>query len=323
LTLLVGALATPGRTVAESSLQLKPGTILPDLPSPMTSPPPSSPSIPASATADLAFGAFQRGYYVTALRAAMKRIDSNPKDAAAMTLIGVLYRDGLGVGQNVAEAARWFKLGSDRGDREATFALGIDYLEGSGVAKDRSMAQSLFEKAAAQGHAGALFNLGIMALDSGPPDFTKAADYFRRSTNAGDSDAASLAELYRAGKGVEKDLSKAAGLLRKAADQRNVGAEVEYAIALFNGEGVAKDEVGAGKYFLRAAAQNNPVAENRIARMLAAGRGIKQDMIEAMKWHLLARAAGVKDDWLDSKLNALNAQDKLAVENAVRQYLGN
>ena len=34
------------------------------------------------------FGAFQRGYYLTAFREATKRVAANPKDAAAMTLLG-------------------------------------------------------------------------------------------------------------------------------------------------------------------------------------------------------------------------------------------
>lgn len=91
---------------------------------------------------------------------------------------------------------------------------------------------------------------------------------------------------------------------------------------LFNGVGVAKDETAAAKLFLKAAARDNPVAQNRVARLLAAGRGLPKDMVEAMKWHLLARAAGVKDPWLDSELVKLSARDKAAVEAALHQYVG-
>jgi hypothetical protein len=38
--------------------------------------------------------AYQRGRYVTAFREATKRIEANPKDAAAMTLLGELYNHG-------------------------------------------------------------------------------------------------------------------------------------------------------------------------------------------------------------------------------------
>jgi hypothetical protein len=91
---------------------------------------------------------------------------------------------------------------------------------------------------------------------------------------------------------------------------------------LFNGIGVEKDETAAAKLFLKAAWRNNPVAQNRAARLLAAGRGLPKDMIEAMKWHLLARAAGVKDAWLDGELAKLSAQEKSAVEASLHQYVG-
>jgi uncharacterized protein len=91
---------------------------------------------------------------------------------------------------------------------------------------------------------------------------------------------------------------------------------------LFNGIGVQKDEAAAAKLFMRAAARDNPVAQNRVARLLAAGRGLSKNMVEAMKWHILARAAGVKDAWLDGELAKLSPQDKTAVEAALRQYVG-
>ncbi len=47
--------------------------------------------------ADLAFGAYQRGNFLYALLEAERRLDANPKDAAAMTLIGEIYRDGAAV----------------------------------------------------------------------------------------------------------------------------------------------------------------------------------------------------------------------------------
>jgi hypothetical protein len=44
-------------------------------------------------------------------------------------------------------------------------------------------------------------------------------------------------------------------------------------------------------------------------------------MVEAMRWHLLARAGGLKDGWLDTQLNSLSAQERQAVEEAVRRYV--
>ena len=49
---------------------------------------------------DLAFGAYQRGLYQTAFQEAMKRIDADKHDAAAMTLVAALLEQGAGAAQN-------------------------------------------------------------------------------------------------------------------------------------------------------------------------------------------------------------------------------
>jgi TPR repeat protein len=277
---------------------------------------------PAGPNADLAYAAYQRGYFRTALQEAMKRLDRNKADTAAMTLVGELFKEGFGVRRDLAEAARWFRLAAERGNVQAQFALAMASLSGTGVPQDRAAATALLEKAAAAGHAGALFNLGILAIDGEKQDFSRAADFFRRAAEGGNVDGAySLALLYREGRGVMRDNAAAARWMKRAADERIAAAEVEYAIMLFNGEGVARDEAGAAKLFLRAAYRNNPVAMNRLARLYLAGRGIAKDEIEAMKWHILARAVGLNDDRLDAVLKGMNVRDMAIVEERVRQFI--
>ncbi len=80
VALLVLACAAPGLAVAQETT----GMVLP--PQAGGPPPPSGPR------PDYAFAAYQRGYYITAFQEAMKALSANPKDAAAMTLIGEIYR---------------------------------------------------------------------------------------------------------------------------------------------------------------------------------------------------------------------------------------
>lgn len=276
---------------------------------------------------DAAFAAYQRGYFVTAFKEAMKRVETNRDDAAAMTLIAELFKDGLGFKRDPAEAARWYKLAAERGDRQAAFALGRAYLEGSGVTMDRKKAEQLFRSAAKGGHGAALYNLGVMALEprgkEKTVDFAAAAKLFEQAAEAGDLDAAySLATLYRHGNGVEKDEKRATELLRQAADQKHLAAMTEYGIALFNGRGVEKDEKAGARMLLQAAWRNSPVAQNRVARMYAAGRGLKQDIVEAMTWHIIARASGLKDSWLEDKLPFLTRTQREVVDQKVRKFAG-
>ncbi len=277
---------------------------------------------------DLAYGAYQRGNYTAAMREALKRLDRNPNDAAAMTLVGKLFLEGVGTKQDFGQAEHWFRLAANLGDREAQYALGSMLLQGRGVAKNRDEARSWFEKAAAQEQAGSLYNLGVMAiedvtLNAAPTtELMRAAQDFRRAARAGSSDAAyALAVLYQQGRGVSIDPAQAAEWMRQCAEAHNVNGMVEYAIMLFNGDGVAKDEAKAAKLFLKAAWLDNPLAENRIARIYATGRGLPQDLVEAGKWHVLARTAGVNDQWLDDTLKQLTPDQWSEVQAKVRKFV--
>ena len=101
----------------------------------------------------MAFGAYQRGNFLYALLEAEHRLDANPKDTAAMTLIGEIYRDGAAVARSNQEASRWYRLASNLGDPQAAYELGALLVQGeNGVAKDPAAAKVQFERAAAKNH---------------------------------------------------------------------------------------------------------------------------------------------------------------------------
>ena len=91
---------------------------------------------PATAdSGDVAFGAYQRGHYLTAFAEATKRVAAG--DAKAMALLGELYANGFGVPRDDKKAAEWYALAADRGDREAMFALAMFRIGGRGGPRDR------------------------------------------------------------------------------------------------------------------------------------------------------------------------------------------
>ena len=207
---------------------------------------------PAGPAPDFAFGAYQRGYFLTALHEAEQRVAADPKDAAAMTLIGEIYSDGYATPRNrrrrragSASPPRWAI--ARRRSRSASCCS----MARRASPTDRAAAKALFEKAAAKGQAGALYNLGVMAIEGepgSPPNFAKAADFFRRSAEAGDGDAAySYGVLLREGKGVSLDIGESARWLKRAADAGVIAGQVEYAIMLFNGVGVDEGRGGRGE----------------------------------------------------------------------------
>ncbi|MFL4992865.1 MAG: tetratricopeptide repeat protein, partial [Microvirga sp.] len=116
---------------------------------------------------DLAYGAYQRGLYQTAFREANLRLEKNTNDAAAMTLLGELYNQGLGVAMDPKKASEWYRLAAGRGDANALASLGLMALDGRGMPKDPKAGRRWLEQATAQGSSTAAYNLGLILIGTG------------------------------------------------------------------------------------------------------------------------------------------------------------
>ncbi len=258
---------------------------------------------------DYAFGAFQRGWFLTAFSLALDRAKSG--DPTAQTLLGVLLSRGLGVKQDFTAAADWYELAGHQGDPEALYALGQLYLDGNGVTEDAAKAAELFREAADANEPVAARELGYLLLQGKgvKKNAMLAAAYMRRAAGFGDMDAQyTLAGLYVDGVGVVADETQAARWFREGAKNGHVGAEVEYAILLFNGRGVPKDESQAIYWFTRAAEADNPVAQLRLARLYANGKGVDVDFAKAARWYLIAKDHGLDDDDMEAWMKRLDPE---------------
>jgi TPR repeat protein len=284
--------------------------------------PPPAATITNNGSVDLAYGAFQRGQYLTALDEASKRARQN--DPAAMTLLGEIYAQGLGVGRDDSKAAQWYKLAASKGDRDAMFALAMFDLQGRAGPRDRDGAARLLEEAAKLGHAPAAYDLGLLYLEGQqfPQDFGRAADLFKQAAKAGNPEAQyALATMYKEGRGVPKDINEAMRLMGLASVAGNLDAMVEYAIAQFNGDGIEKNESAAANLFLAAARRGSPIAQDRMSRILMAGRGMPADPTDAVKWHTIAKAAGAGDPDLDVYASQQTPAVRDAAEKAAKKWM--
>jgi TPR repeat protein len=288
---------------------------------------------------DLAYGAYQRGYFLTAFSEAMKRADKG--DSRAMTLIAEIYANGLGVSLDEAKAVRWYKLAAARGDRDALFALGIFHMTRRGGLHDRAEAAKLFDAAAKLGSAPAAYDLGLLYLEGHQfqQDFCHAADLFKIAAREGNAEAQyALATLYKDGK-CERNLDEAARLLGAAALAENIDAQVEYAMLLFNGgflrppgsqppvdvvtslPGGGKDKAKAVALFRRAALRGSPIAQNRLAWLHSVGDGTAMNPCEAIRWHLIAKAGGKGDPDLDQYAARQTPEARACAERVARPWL--
>jgi TPR repeat protein len=290
------------------------------------SPAPAATAAPATAggnAPDLAFGAFQRGHYITALGLATQRAVDR-KDPKSMTLVGELYANGLGVPQNDKKAAEWYQLAAGRGDPSAMFALAMFDLQGRAGPRDRQKSAKLLADAAKLGHPIAAYDLALLYIEGQlfPQDFAHAAELLRVAANAGNPQAQyALGTLYKEGRGVPKDTREAVRLFSLAALADEADAEVEYGIALFNGDGVDRNQQLAMAYFRKAALSGNPIAQDRLATILANGLGVKADPVEAAKWRLISKAAGETDLALDEFVNKLDPKTRAQAEDEARPWV--
>lgn len=136
-----------------------------------------------------ALAANARGDYATALRI-LRSLAAEGK-AKAQYNLGVMYRNGQGVGQNYAEAVEWYRLAAAQGDAEAQSNLGLMYGIGQGVKQKYSEAVKWYRLAAAQGDADAQFNLGVMYANGHgvAKDYGRAYMWFSLGAVSGDADA--------------------------------------------------------------------------------------------------------------------------------------
>lgn len=268
---------------------------------------------------DEAYGAYQRGYFLTALDLALPRAEKG--DASAQTLIAEIFSKGLGVPENLVGAADWYEMASQNGDPLATFELAMLYQDGRGVEKDRKRAAELFQIAADAGNMSAKYNLGLLHVEGvyAEPSLTKAAQLIGEAADSGITEARyDYAGMLAEGAGIAPDPKGAAEQLRRAAEDGLVAAQVEYATVLYLGKGVPVDRAAAASWYARAADGGNPVAQNRYAKLLAAGEGVALSLEDAAMYRALARRQGLKDPQLDKLLVSIGPAELARAEERAR-----
>lgn len=269
--------------------------------------------------ADLAYGLYQRGLYLSAFAVATRLALEN--NAASQTLLGELYRFGLGVPRNVETALSWYELGARNGNRDAAFQAGILYLDGLGVEKNQEKAARYFEQAAEKGHVLALYNVGLLYLsgDVLEKNPEKAADALLKSAKLGNHDAQfAIATMHSEGKGVAKDEILATLYFGQAARGGHDTAEIEYATRLLKGIGIKSNPHDAALWFERAAERGNAIAQNRIAQLYRFAKGVEADPLKAATWHLISKDQGFEDSSLDAYVKKLEPELRLKAEAAAR-----
>ncbi|GAA5665109.1 hypothetical protein Brsp07_03612 [Brucella sp. NBRC 14130] len=269
--------------------------------------------------ADEAFGAFQRGLYLTAFNLAKPQAEEG--DPASQTLIAEIYARGLGIPANQKLAAEWYEKAANNGVVEAQFRYAALLLQGTYTAKDPVKAEELMKKAAEGGNAMAQFNYGqmLMVKTPGKPGLDLAFPWFEKAAEAKLADAQyAVSQVYANGTPtIPRDDKKARVYLLLAAAQGYDTAQFDLGRWLIEGRGGDRNyEQGFG--WMQLGAQRGMVmAQAWLARLYRDGIGTEGDLVKAAAWYIVAQRAGFRAPDLNDMMDGLaDDQIKQAIETA-------
>jgi len=277
---------------------------------------------PFSGKLDEAYGAFQRGYYLTAMDLALPRAQLG--DAAAQTLVAEILSQGLGVARKPKEAAFWYGQAAKSGDPTAMFKYALMLMEGRDVPRDKKASEEMMNRAADLGNSSAQFNYGQLLVADMPGErgLKAALPYYEKSAEQGIADAQyALSQIYLNVDGIDENKrAKAREWLLRAAHAGYDTAQLDAAIWLIEGIGGGRNLEDGFGWMRRAAESGNTVAQNKLSHLYVNAIGTRPDPVEAAKWYVLSRRAGLKDLALEDFYLGLNDDQQKAALAAANKY---
>ena len=134
---------------------------------------------------------------------------------------------------------------------------------------------------------GADLAKGMAAAKKGDFD-TAVKEWLPLATDGNSSAQFNIGQLYRLGRGVAKDYTKAGQWYEKAAEQWHSAARHNLAILYEKGLGVPIDFAKAIEWYKKAASQDYGIAQFNLAVMYSLGQGTKRDLVKAHIWYDIA-----------------------------------
>lgn len=192
-------------------------------------------------------------------------------DADAMSHLGHMHANGLGVKANNETALSLFNKAAEKGHAHAQYGLGYMYLAGYGVTQNYKKALHYFNLAAEHGSAEAQFHLGALHIRgiALKRDYTKAFYNFNLAAHQGHVMATyNLAMMQLAGLGLPVSCKNAATLLKGVAERGPWNRRVETGHNAYQSKSYPRALVR----YMKAAEMGLEVAQSNAAYMLEQGQ---------------------------------------------------
>jgi len=192
-------------------------------------------------------------------RKALYEKECNQGDAAACTMLGILYAKGDGVAKDIQRAIELYRKACDAGDAWGCSNLAFKYKNGNGLEKDMKQAATLFEKACLAGNGQSCNEAG---------------------------------RLYERGNGVTKDQRRAVYFYEKGCRQENWDSCLNLGVMCAQGRGLERDYERAVSLFEKACEAGDPMSCGNLGVMYGKGWGVKVDHGRAAELYEQACKAG-------------------------------
>lgn len=214
----------------------------------------------------------------------------------ALTKVGDMYYYGEGVKKSMQKAFKYYSLGKEKGGVEALVRVGWMYETGQGVEADLQKAFDCYSMAAKSGNVEGIRRTGVAYLMGlgVEVDKTKAFGLIKKAHDAGDATASYLlVEMYEEGTGVKKSHRKSVELVKIAADRGDPAAQNYLGYLYFSGsDGYPKDMKKAFGWYKNAANGGNVKAMFNVGYMYENGHGVGRNLVTAKTWYSKAAKAG-------------------------------
>ena len=207
---------------------------------------------------------------------------------------------------------------ADKGDADAMNSLGINYMKGLGVQKNLNKATEWFHKAADKNNVYAMHSLGLIYSSMNQP--AKAVKWYEKAANLGHPPSMNnLANRYKNGDGVPRNIKKAEEWTRKAAEKGNAIAMTNLGTDYAFGNGnLARDDKKAAEWYRKAMEKGYPDAMLRLGVLYMEGAGVDADYPEAYALFSLAGDLGHENGVL-AKQRATSMMTAQQIENGKRR----
>ncbi len=198
-------------------------------------------------------------------------------------------------GKDDPKAFSLFKKAAEKGHLKAQYELAYCYQYGVGVEINNNQAYFWYKKVAEKDYKDSRNKLVDLELLLKEQDIL----YFNKQKEAAENgDLKSryeLANCYYHGRGVAKDVARAAYWYKTAAEQGEAKAQCELAFCYETGSGVLRNEHLAAYWYEKAARQGIAKAQYGLGRCYLNGKGVTKNEYDAVYWFKKVKDHNLKE----------------------------